>query len=117
MTGVLNVGEYLSPGESLVSDNGNYELILQTDGNLVIYYKGGGASTAVWATMTEGKGSQKLTLSPTSNLVLTNGAGATVWSSGSLGRGYGPTLVMQDDGNLVIYATPAVWDTGTNGKT
>ena len=117
MTSTLLPGDYLSPGESLVSDNGEYSLNFQHDGNLCIYYVKDGAHNAVWCTMTDGKGSAKAVLESTSNFVIYDEAGAEVWSSGSLGKAYNPALIMQNDGNLVIYATPAVWATGTNGKT
>jgi arabinan endo-1,5-alpha-L-arabinosidase len=43
--------------------------------------------------------------------------GAAVWSSGTSGLGSNCRLVMQSDGNLVLYngAGTAVWSTGTNG--
>ena len=42
-----------------------------------------------------------------------------IWQSGSNGKGVGPyRLMMQPDGNLVIYDSKntATWATGTNGK-
>ncbi|MDX5297342.1 MAG: hypothetical protein LPK85_00175, partial [Gammaproteobacteria bacterium] len=51
------------------------------------------------------------------NLVLRNAAMASLWSSGTHGKG-GVKLSMQGDGNLVLYTSKgsSVWSTKTNGK-
>jgi hypothetical protein len=35
---LLEPGQTLQPGHSLYSENGNYSLWMQTDGNVVLYY-------------------------------------------------------------------------------
>lgn len=39
------------------------------------------------------------------------------WASDTMGRCNNPTLIMQDDGNLVLYAVGGhpIWATGTYG--
>ncbi len=62
----LYSGQSLSPGQSLVSSNGRYRLVLQGDGNLVIYTAG----RAIWHTHTYGTSANKLAMQSDGNLVL-----------------------------------------------
>ena len=48
MANTLTVGQSLSVGQTLWSSNGLFGLVLQQDGNLVVYHQG----TAIWATGT-----------------------------------------------------------------
>jgi hypothetical protein len=99
-------------------------LSVQDDGDLVIY----SGTTPVWATTTAqpvtllpGKslwspnGQYVLTLQTDGNLVESNSAGAALWSSGTGGHAV-TAMVMQGDGNLVLYngSTP-VWASNTAG--
>jgi murein DD-endopeptidase MepM/ murein hydrolase activator NlpD len=109
----LKVWERLNPGQFLRSQNGAYVLIMQSDGNAVIYAPG---NIALWSTGTRG------------NLFLNNeGDGRLVvhgldypypphWIRPATGSGPS-TLVMQDDGNLVFYTDTnprvATWQSGT----
>jgi hypothetical protein len=91
----------LTENQKLVSRNGKYEAIMQTDGNFVIYT---GNKQATWATGTNGKGSSpyRLAIQADGNLVVYASATVT-WAIG-VRSGPAPfTLVMQDDGNLVVY--------------
>jgi hypothetical protein len=99
----------LNVGESITSNNGQYTLILQLDGNLVLYKAGG---KALWATGTNGKAASFATQQKDGNFVLYGSSGA-LWALGTHGH-QGTTLVVQDDGNLVIYGqNGALWATGT----
>lgn len=89
-------GQQLDPGDALVSDNGNYALVAQGDGNLVVYGPGG----PIWATGTS-SGSSALVMQMDGNLVL-YANGAPNWHTGNRDLS-GVQLVMQDDGNAVIY--------------
>ncbi len=40
---------------SLVTDNGSFQLIMQQDGNLVLYKTANLAATAIWASHTNGQ--------------------------------------------------------------
>ena len=87
-------------------------LVLQSDGNLVLYGENG--TIALWSSDTWNSGSNRLIMQSDGNLVLYNNEGA-VWSSGTTGQGAN-RLVVQDDGNLVLYTAQnvAIWATNTN---
>ena len=61
-------GESLSPGESISSPSGQYQLILRHDGNLVLYDTDG--SVALWDSRTVGRSDRTLIMQPDGNLVL-----------------------------------------------
>jgi len=102
---ILASSQVLYQGESLNSINGRFKLVLQADGNLVLYDK----DKALWSSGTNGKNAKKLVMQNDGNLVL-YGPNGPVWASNTSGN-RGAYLVLQDDGNLVIYK--AVWSTGT----
>ncbi len=102
---VLASGQMLYRGEALTSSNGHYKLILQEDGNLVLYRKG----KALWSSGTNGKNARKLVMQSDGNLVL-YGNNGPIWASNTSGN-RGAFLMLQNDGNLVIYK--AIWSTGT----
>ncbi|MFF0390472.1 hypothetical protein ACFYS8_17540 [Kitasatospora sp. NPDC004615] len=93
-------------------------LLMQPDGNLVLYRKRDGA--ALWSTGTYGHPNSFVTVSgaPTFGAlwVHAEGAGAT-WSLSTKGRP-GDWAKVQDDGNFVIYGSDgaARWSTGTWGN-
>ena len=111
--------------------SGATEIIMQDDGNLVIYASG----KPVWSSGTALTGGQSLVMQNDGNLIIYTRGELPLWSNGSL-TGYsedtlragqslalGQALVsqsgayraiMQDDGNLVIYAPgKPVWSSGT----
>lgn len=93
----LPSGGRLFRGMSLWSANGRYELIMQSDGNLVLYHHG----LALWATNTNGIAIEKAVMQSDGNLVLYDYAGNARWASNTAGNWYAH-LVLQCDGNLVI---------------
>lgn len=104
LNGTLDPGQSLSRGSTLRSPSGNYRLVMQNDGNLVIYNSGG---SATWATGTS-QGT-RAAMQSDGNFVVYADSGSAVWSSTTDGFG-GASLVMQDDGNLVIYLSGrALW--------
>jgi len=116
---VLRAGESLGIDQKLTSRNGKYTLVMQGDGNLVLYTE---SNTPVWATRTQGKGAVRASLQDDGNLVLYTkeqerwfhkDAPAPVWASHTSGENV--TLVLQDDRNLVIYTSDgrALWSSGT----
>ena len=110
--GEIDPGHGLAVGEGIASCDGQHTLILQTDGNLVLYH--GGAAT--WASGTNGAASpRRAVMQGDGNFVVYSATGA-LWSSRTDGHG-GARLLVQDDGNVVVYvgATP-IWATGTNGR-
>lgn len=107
---VLYANERLTTNQYLQSANGSYRFILQSDGNIVLY----GASRALWASNTVGKGGVNLYMQGDGNLVLRNSGGTAVWSSQSNGKGAN-RAVMQDNGNFVLLTSSNafVWATNT----
>ena len=115
--------------------------VVQPDGNFVIYPKGGGPSAhdALWSTGTWGHPGAHAVLQDDGNLVMYQqgaaGSSAALWSTGSYGRsqtirsgaqlfpgwwtqGQYTRLVMQHDGNLVMYRNrdgAAIWSSRTWG--
>lgn len=102
----------LTKGQSLVSPDGRFKLIVQNDNNVVVY----GPSGATWSTSTNGQNVASLRMQSDGNLVVYNTSEAAVWvccfgNTAGNGKMYyhgGATsppykLTMQNDGNLVIY--------------
>jgi len=100
----------LPQGQSLWSPDHRFQLIYQTDGNVVEY----GPNGAMWATNTGGDTSTQLVMQNDGDLVLYNGS-TVLWASGT-GGNPGAYLTIQDDGNIVLYnSTGPVGSTGTGG--
>jgi hypothetical protein len=110
---VLNANEVLETNKSLLSSDGKYILVLQGDGNLVLY----SPTRAIWASWTVGTGASKLVMQSDGNLVLYRSDWTPVWDSHSGGKG-SSRLIIQPDGNLVVYAQPwnATWYTATQSQ-
>ena len=109
----LNPNDRLNHGDSITSANGQYRLVMQGDGNFVLYRTSDGR--ALWAANTMGSGKFAIMQSD-GNLVVYNLANQALWASGTHGRP-GCFLVMQNDGNAVVYQpNVAVWATGTNKR-
>ena len=103
-------GSKLSEGQNLASPNGRYGLVMQTDGNLVIY--DGHKPLKAWGT-TNAYGPLFLELQAADgNLVQYLWNGHPVWSPNKTPGAY---LVMQNDGNLVLYTANnfALWSSMT----
>lgn len=109
--GILNPGEELQAGQKLFSPSGEYFLVMQTDGNLVVYAVGAStdsenANRPIWASHTNSKGGTVAKMQGDGNFVVYAAGGAPVWASNT--NGHGNSFVrMQDDGNMVIYQ--AIW--------
>jgi hypothetical protein len=111
--GELTANVSLTANQSLASCNGDYSLIMQSDGNLVLYQ----GSTALWASNTVGSGADEAILQGDGNFVLYTSSGTPVWASNTAGN-TGAYLNVQNDGNVVVYSASgaALWSTGTAGK-
>jgi hypothetical protein len=97
---VLNTGQTLTAGNSLVSSNGTYSLQMQTDGNLVEY----GPSGPMWSSNTPGSGSSnRLVMQTDGNLVMYTSANGVPFATGEVGSGSADSLAVQNDGNVVQY--------------
>lgn len=118
----LGSGQSLVQGEYLSSfyDSNQLEenrLVLQSDGNFVIYHlsNGGQSSQAVWASETNGW-AVRATMQADGNLVLLHSTGICSWATGTNNTSNeGASLILQDNGNAVICAKNGrnVWETGT----
>ncbi|HXA32368.1 MAG TPA: hypothetical protein VNV87_08935 [Acidimicrobiales bacterium] len=121
----------MEPGGCLISTNQQYELIMQTDGNLVLYYKTAGSPE--WASNTAGNPGAFLELKATGYMAVYTPSFATPWVPNEPGvtsdNTIVPVLVVQNDGNVVLYRTQqnssggvsVLWATNTqepsNGST
>jgi hypothetical protein len=97
----LNPNETLPSGQRLVSTDGQYVMVMQGDGNLVVYAPG---NRPIWASGT-GVGGSDLTMQGDGNLVVYTPPRpnrVAVWASGTSG---GLRLELQTDGNFVLYTT------------
>jgi hypothetical protein len=106
--GALRSVGALGNNETLTSADGRFRLVMQADGNLVLYQYG----QALWASGTNGARSARMQAD--GNFVLYDAANRAVWASHSAGHP-GARLVLQDDGNLVVYDAygRALWASNT----
>lgn len=99
-------------GDYLLSGDGRFKLVMQGDGNMVIYKQG----RPIWASNTMGVdcAPYKLAMQSDGNYVI-YGKNRPIWASNTNGKGIGPyILVMQNDGNLVVYdQNSPIWATNT----
>lgn len=105
---LLATGQVLTAPSSVASSNSRYYLMMQSDGNLVVY----GPTGARWSSGTDGHPGAYATMQTDGNLVIYQGSTA-LWSSGTSGHP-GAFASMQSDGNLVVYqGSTAWWSSGT----
>ena len=127
MAATLAAGESLGVNQSLQSENGQFLLIMQPDGNLVMYRGALSSESAVWSTETAGleplRRPTRAVMQDDGNFRLYSDVKNPTWDSGTDGN-RGARLVLQDDGNLVISGAGgfdgygvgqngAVWTTNT----
>jgi hypothetical protein len=97
--------QQLDKNDQLLSVNGFLNLILQADGNLVLYRTEFGH--ALWASNTEGLPVDHLIMQGDGNLVAYSANGTADWETATQGHP-GAWAFLQDDGNFVVY------DSGNN---
>ncbi len=98
----------LERNQSVTSNTAH--LVMQSDGNLVIYDEFGRAR---WSTGTVGQG-WRAVFQEDGNFVVYTASGRAVWSSRTAGHP-GSRLAVQDDGNVVIYdGSQAIWSSRTS---
>ncbi len=110
---------YLFDHEKISSPNGAFTLIMQKDGNLVLYETACGISPmcARWDSRSfREQGQYFMAIQPDGNLVVYKGRPPApverhIWSSGTHGQLGNYLLAVQNDGNVVIYR-----GTSTNRK-
>ncbi len=107
---VALAGDVLAPGAVMRSPDHRFTLTQQTDGNLVLRAPEG----AIWASGTRSATRNQTFVQTDGNVVIRSLAGAAVWASGTAGAGAGVRLVVQSDGNLVLYSGSRVfWQSHT----
>jgi hypothetical protein len=99
-------GQQLDADESILSRDARFRGLMQADGNFVVNAPWG----AMWATGTNGWPNVAAKLQTDCNFVLYSG-NQPIWATNTWGYGNGCRLVMQTDGNLVLYTSwgSAVW--------
>lgn len=109
---ILQPGKLLR-GQWLETADRRYKMVLQNDGNLVLY----SPTRAIWSTMTNGSNAAYLAMQIDGNLVLYDGNDRPLWQSRTNDRGIS-ALVLQQDGNLVTYQgmLSPTWNTQTSGQ-
>ena len=101
------------PGQSIYTADRRFRLILQSDGNLVLY----SPTQALWSSGTDGRQTAFLALQSDGNLVLYDRSARALWHSHTDGFGL-MRLIIQSDGNLVLYDQSNVprWNTETGAS-
>jgi hypothetical protein len=108
--GSIEEGFGLHRGEAFDSCDGRFSLVMQTDGNLVLYLAG----SALWNSHTSGTDGFAANMQTDGNFVLYGAHSDALWQSHTPGHG-GSHLDVQDDGNVVLYdGSKALWETGTS---
>jgi hypothetical protein len=112
MTDKLNPNDDLVVIGSITSQNGQSTLVMQGDGNLVLFRSGGKTR---WATGTSDHTVSQAIMQGDGNFVMYGPGGAYIWDTGTDGHP-GAYLIVQDDGNVVIYDPSGnpLWATNTN---
>lgn len=112
MVDKLNPNDDLAVIGSITSQDGRFTLIMQGDGNLVLYGPGGRYR---WDTGTNGRTVSQAIMQGDGNFVMYGLGGVYIWDTGTNGH-LGAYLIVQDDGNVVIYdpAGNPLWATNTN---
>lgn len=108
---VLDPGTGLANGDWLRSENGDYELIMQHDGNLVLYEISTGQRIPRWDTCTWNQGVIGCRMQASGNLELRTATNNIVWESyTSSPESY---LKLENNGRAYIYTSSgnSIWHT------
>lgn len=109
----IGLNQYIQPGQSFESQNGQYQFIFQTDRNLVLYKREGDDNIALWASDTyseDGADGYSVLLQQDGNFVMYDGNGTAIWATQSNYEAQEPFIAIQDDGNVCMY------DDGQGGR-
>ncbi len=114
-TNILYGGDRLYPNQSIISNNGRYHAVFQTDGNFVIYDGPRSDSNPIWASGTQNKGGTLAQFGGDGNLVVFAGGTSpedVLWQSNP--KEGGNHVVMGNDGDLQTKKsdrTTVIWRT------
>lgn len=108
----LGPGQQLNVNDRLTPPNARTYLILQPDGNLVLYRSYNEA--ALWSSHTYGKAITRAVMQNDGNFVCYDNSGRAYWATGTHDHP-GSRIILQDDGNLVLYDpnTVPLWASNT----
>lgn len=99
----LAAGVNLPVNSWVPSQNGRYGLLFQQSGNLVVYRLDRSPFMPLWNSATFNSGGVNLRLGNDGVLRLFDSASRVIWQAGEPGAFSHCYMLMQDDGNLVIY--------------
>lgn len=107
---MLQSGQSLRKGDSIISTDKNSVLRFQENGNVELFVN----FKKVWETKTQDATADRFINQGDGNLVLYNMANAALWSSGTQ-QVTPTTLKLQPDGNLVLYSNSNIplWSAAT----
>jgi hypothetical protein len=106
-------GGVLLPQQRLQMADRSRTMLMQKDGNVVLYSDG----RPVWTPFTQGNNGAYLVMQSDGNLVVYSANGRPLWFTGTYNNP-GAKLILQDDGNLVIYSAGNVplWQSYTRNR-
>ncbi|MFB9369000.1 hypothetical protein [Kitasatospora albolonga] len=110
---VIPSGRTVRSGETVESQAGR--LVMQADGNLVLYSKATG--NARWSSRTWGNQGATATMQSDGNLLVKAADGRPLWATGTWTH-RNARAVLQDDLDLAVYDTDGsrLWATGTDNR-
>jgi cell wall-associated NlpC family hydrolase len=109
VTATIKLGTVLHAGGSAVSNNQQFTLTMQADGNLVL----AGQGQAVWSTRTSQNPGAWAAMQGDGNLVVYRPGGVALWSSSTSGHP-DARLIITTDGNLAIkVGSTTLWQSGS----
>lgn len=115
----IGLGDELNVNERLVSPNGQYNLMMQDNGNLVLR---GESEGIIWSPEMDGSGSVKAEITDAGNVVLRQADNDVTWASGTTKwAASATTLEVTNNGNVLLSnaAGDHLWrvgvDTGIHG--
>jgi hypothetical protein len=108
---VLRAGQGLYLDQSMFSCDGRFQLRMQGDGNLVLYHH----STPIWSSNTYGGWAAQAWMQGDGNFTVLSGSGLFSLFQSNTSNRPGARLVVQNDGNVVVYDAfnRALWATNT----
>ena len=109
----LQGGQILKPGQRMPQCNGRFELVMRTNGNLVLYMEG---NEVLWNSGTNGNPGAHVRMQTDGNLVIYQDS-TPLWNSGTQGNP-GAWLQLLNGGNLRVLSASrkALWQTRTGGN-
>ena len=121
MTNTLMPDQTLSPDQEIASNNGKVTVVMQGDGNFVLYENMPNGRRPLWSSDTwnvPGSAGSRVVMQADGNLVVYTSTNKPIWSSDTWNKpgSHGSRAVLQDDGNFVIYtaANEPIWASNTS---